>query len=409
MKREWKDPLLKRALGIGLIAVLCVCLIMVFWRMLDDSGNLLTLLGGFFSLLWSALSPFVGAAVLAYILLPLVRFLRDKPLKLLFRSEKSHRLRHALAVILTMLALLASLSLLLYNLIPLLIRNVQDLVSNLDGYLKTAQAYVQRLLNENPFLTQPVIARALESAIGRLDARADTLAASAVPWAIDTVKSVTSTVSGVLIALIGCVYLLFDGDHMKAGLKRFWLVHFGEKRAARAFDLAHVLDTVFGGYVKARLLESLAVFILTLIAFLIAGAPYTVLFAVLGAVTNLVPYFGPIVGWILTVGLLLLIDPILALFAAIFILVMQQLDGNVLGPKLMGDSLHLRPFTIILAVTVGGTLFGVPGMLLGVPVTAVAAELLKRFTDRREAAKAQIKQGKTPPAPKEDKGEEQDV
>ena len=115
--------------------------------------------------------------------------------------------------------------------------------------------------------------------------------------------------------------------------------------------------------------------------------PYAVLFSIVGAVTNLVPFFGPIAGFLIVVPLVLLIRPERALYAAVFIIVLQQFDGYVLGPKVMGDGVNLRPLWILMAVTAGGALFGMPGMVLGVPVAALIGTQLSRFTAKRVGPK----------------------
>ena len=158
------------------------------------------------------------------------------------------------------------------------------------------------------------------------------------------------------------------------------------ERADKMFLFTHDADRIFGQYVRARLFESLMVFVATLIGFTVNNVPYAVLFALVGAITNIVPFFGPIVGFLITVLLVLLISPAKALYAGLFILVLQQLDGYVIGPKVMGEGVNLRPFWVLLAVSAGGA-FGLAGMVLGVPVAAFIGTQLSRFTAARVGPK----------------------
>ena len=143
------------------------------------------------------------------------------------------------------------------------------------------------------------------------------------------------------------------------------------------------MDAIFSGFVRGKLLDSLIIGILCFIGCSVLKMPYTPLISVVVGVTNVIPFFGPFLGAIPSIFLILLVDPLKAMYFAVFVLALQQLDGNVIGPKILGDSTGISSFWVIVAILVGGGFFGVLGMVLGVPVFAAIQTLAKYLVDRK--------------------------
>ena len=138
-------------------------------------------------------------------------------------------------------------------------------------------------------------------------------------------------------------------------------------------------DKTFGGFIYGKLLDSAIIGVLCYFGMLLLDLPYPILISVIIGVTNVIPFFGPYIGAIPCILLILVVDPIKGLYFAIFILLLQQFDGNILGPKILGESTGLSSFMVIVAIMIGGGLFGVPGMIAGVPVFAVLYALIWRL------------------------------
>lgn len=200
------------------------------------------------------------------------------------------------------------------------------------------------------------------------------------------VKKLTGLVTDSFVAIITSIYLLMDVERLKVSAKRLVVSAMGEKRSKVALMFVHDADRIFGQYIRARILTSTLVFILSFIGFTAYGVPYATLFSLVGGITNIIPFYGPIIGFLIIVPLVLLISPEMALFAGIFVTVMQQLEGYLIDPMIMGDSVDMRPIWVLLAVTVGGT-FGLGGMVLAVPVAAFIGTQLSRFTASRVGPK----------------------
>lgn len=383
MKLDWRSPYAKRVLLTAVVATVSIACLLLVFRMLEDSGNILIQLSKFSALVGNVLTPFLLAMLLGYMLLPIVRFFERRLFGLFLRGERWTGLRRGLSVLLTYLLLVLGLIWLLGSLWPVLWANVQEFWTNAPHYIDTAQEYLSEFSKNNPLLNQPSVSKAIQSALDSLELEISVLASEVLQRTIDLIKQLTNSVTNAFITLVGSIYCLLDGPRMLRSLQRLTQALFGQRRCDRLVDLSRLFERIFGVYVRSRLLESVVVFALVYISFLFFRIPYSALFALVNGITNLVPYFGPIVGCVLTMAVLVLIDPMQALYAGVLITIVQQIDGYILGPKFMGENLHLRPLYVMLSVTAGGAFFGVPGMLLTVPFVAFFGALLSRFIQRR--------------------------
>ena len=378
MKIDWKSREARTAIWV----FVTVAAIIIFYRVIDDIDDLLGALRTGLGQAGTVLLPFVLGAALCYILLPLVRLIDRR----VFRFIRRERLRRGASVLATYAVLGAGIAWLLSYLVPILVSNVQDFAANLSGYLEKGEQIAATLLDENAILSQPAVRKAVEGGIVRIGVLLEDGTQQLVQAVPGTVKKVTGIVTDTFIAFMTSIYLLTDIERIKESFKRMTLSLFKGERADKVFLFTHDADRIFGQYVRARLFESLMVFVATLIGFTVNNVPYAVLFALVGAITNIVPFFGPIVGFLITVLLVLLISPAKALYAGLFILILQQLDGYVIGPKVMGEGVNLRPLWVLMAVS-AGSVFGLAGMVLGVPVAAFIGTQLSRFTAARVGPK----------------------
>lgn len=378
MKIDWKSREARTAIWV----FVTVAAIIIFYRVIDDIDDLLGALRTGLGQAGTVLLPFVLGAALCYILLPLVRLIDRR----VFRFIRRERLRRGASVLVTYAVLGAGIAWLLSYLVPILVSNVQDFAANLSGYLEKGEQIAATLLDENAILSQPAVRKAVEGGIDRIGVLLEDGTQQLVQAVPGTVKKVTGIVTDTFIAFMTSIYLLTDIERIKESFKRMTRSLFKGERADKVFLFTHDADRIFGQYVRARLFESLMVFVATLIGFTVNNVPYAVLFALVGAITNIVPFFGPIVGFLITVLLVLLISPAKALYAGLFILILQQLDGYVIGPKVMGEGVNLRPLWVLMAVS-AGSVFGLAGMVLGVPVAAFIGTQLSRFTAARVGPK----------------------
>ena len=371
----------KRYFYWGLTIFASVCAIMVFYDTVFRNGVLLSL----WRTLAKALRPVIYCAVMAYLLAPLVNFFDRCILKL--AGEKSKRgLVRAGSILLTWAVVFLILYGLFSILLPQLYQSVVTLVGNMQNYYNTVYAWVTQLLEKNPNI-ETWVANAIDE---YWDEMRDWFTGKFLPQAQQTITMLTSGVVSVLaflkdflVGVIVSVYLLALKEKFAVGARRQLYSLVSERRYRHTLRAVGKVDSIFSGFVRGKLLDSLIIGILCFIGATILKLPYAPLVSVIVGVTNIIPFFGPFLGAIPSAFLILLVDPVKCLYFIIFVLVLQQLDGNFIGPKILGGSTELPSFWVIVAILLGGGFFGVAGMFLGVPVFACFYALINYYSGKR--------------------------
>lgn len=376
----------------GLTVFLTGCALLIFYDVFyrDNSGTV----QAFFGKLFSILAPILYGMGMAYLLAPIVNFLERNILRLRDALEKkrgkSFRIHkgwlRAASIFLTWAAMLVLLYLLFNMLVPELVDSVTTLVNNLESYYKTTYDWVSGLLSDNPKLT--------ELAGSFYNEASQWLTTKLLPGLQTAVTNFTgSLVTGVwsilvfaknfLIGIIVSVYLLAAKEKSAARCCKLLYGVLPEDKAAFTVRGFRRVDYIFSGFVRGKLLDSLIIGILCFIGCSILKMPYTPLVSVIVGVTNVIPFFGPFLGAIPCALLILLVSPLKCLYFVIFIFLLQQLDGNVIGPKILGDSTGISSIWVIVAILIGGGFGGVLGMFLGVPIFACLQVLVRWLLNTR--------------------------
>jgi len=358
-------------LGVMLVTVLAIGSILLGVVLnLGAVGRILATIGDVFS-------PLVLGLVFAYLLNPLMNFaeFRVRPfLEKRMPEKKAFKLRRAISLIFALLCA----GILVYEffamLVPQLYDSVVGIVNNFSGYYASVEGWVSRFLADNPAVQDYAI-----DLMGDLYGMLKNWATNGLLPSIETivtgltssVMSVVTTLMNILIGLCAAVYMLCSRDTFMAQSKKIVVALFQESTANHIFDLFRRIHKVFSGFIVGKILDSLIIGILCYIGMLILKLPYPALIATVVGVTNVIPFFGPIIGAIPCFFLILLVNPLQAVYFGLFVLALQQLDGNVIGPRILGDSIGISGFWVLVSITVAGGLFGFAGMLLGVPVFAV--------------------------------------
>lgn len=196
-----------------------------------------------------------------------------------------------------------------------------------------------------------------------------------------SVVGVVRMVLDFLIGIIVAIYVLNEKNRFEGQAKKITYAVFPVKTANLVVDILHKCNEIFSGFIVGKIVDSIIIGILCFIVCSVVGMPYAAIVSVVVGVTNVIPFFGPFIGAIPCFILIVFTDPLYGLYFLIFILVLQQIDGNIIGPKILGDSTGLSSFWVITSILVGGSLFGFAGMLFGVPVFATIYYILRRFTD----------------------------
>ena len=376
MKRD------NRYVSWGLTAVATVCAILLFYDIVFRSSIVLEYGAKFVSIL----APVLYGAVMAYLLAPTVNWIERIVAPRSQKLGKQKTWLRGISVLVTWLLVAAVLYALMLVLLPELYKSVLQLVANGEGYYRTVLDWATDLLENNPSFAHWVTNVIEEYYNDALLWVRDQL----LPQVEVALQAVTGGVVGVLVFLknllvgfIVSIYLLAGKEHFGATASKLCYAFLPEDRAALVVRGAKATDRIFSGFVRGKLLDSLIIGLLCFFFSNIFGFPYAPLVSLVVGVTNVIPYFGPFLGAIPSAFLILLDSPIQCLYFCIFILALQQFDGNILGPAILGESTGLSSFWVIVAILIGGGLFGVVGMFIGVPLFACIYTAIRTYSAYR--------------------------
>lgn len=353
-----------------------------FYLALSHLNDLLNICRRFYQILW----PFVMAFVLAWLLNPIVRFFEKK----VFRFGRE-RLRRTLAITLTYLLVLALFAALLYVILPQVYESLVTLVDKVPTYIAGLTDTINRLA-ERFEIVDTENATLFLNDYSDLLTRLTNWVQSILPQLLNAGVSIGNGVVNVLMAFIASIYMLADKARLKAAVKKCVYALIPAPYDVRTLDFIRRSNRIFSGFIDGKLLDSLIMGLLCLAGTLLLRIPFAGLISLIVGVTNIIPVFGPFIGAIPCLLILLIIDPWSSLWFLIFIIALQQLDGNVIGPRILGDSTGVSALGVLVAITVGGSLGGVAGMLLGVPVYAILGLLARGWLDLRLERKTAAKE-----------------
>ena len=333
--------------------------------------------------IFGAFSPVISGVVFAYLLNPLMNFCDRRLYPWLLRRKMDERKAYRLSRVLSMIFALLFALVLVYEffsmLLPQLYESIVGIINNMSTYYSDAEKWVLGFLADNPALSAQVD-KLLEQFYQFLEGwiNPDLLSNinSIFASLTSSVLSVVRSILNLLIGVVAAVYILWSRDRFLAQTKKIAVALMPQQRADRFFELGRKIHRVFSGFIIGKLVDSLIIGVLCYIGALLLRFPYPALIATVVGVTNVIPFFGPFIGAIPCALLILLVDPLKCLYFVIFIFGLQQLDGNVIGPRILGDTIGISGFWVLVSITVAGSLFGFTGMLLGVPVFAVLYMLL---------------------------------
>ena len=342
--------------------------------------NYLPLLGSIMSSLASILSPFIWGMVICYLLNPVMHALERAVFLPLSRKiykknqRRGQRFARSMSVLLSEICLLAVLTALVCLIIPQLYSSLQNMVSNSPLYIETATRWLTQLLEDFP-----EIEHYAAQTLGQVnESLMSWIQNTALPGLGSIISNVTSgvyyAIMGVynlVIGIIVSVYVLGNIEQFGASAKRMLYSVFSVDMAKKILEGLDFTDRTFMGFINGKLLDSAIIGLICYIVCVMLRMPYALLVSVIVGVTNVIPFFGPFIGAVPSAIIILLVDPVKCLVFIAFIIILQQLDGNVIGPKILGSSVGINGFWVMFSIIVGAGFFGFWGMLLGVPVFVV--------------------------------------
>ena len=338
----------------------------------------------FLSNLLKTMSPlFVGIAI-AFILNKPYCFIRKLYLKKA-QKKRTYALMSGLAVVSVYVLFLGIITGIVAFIIPQLVESVSTLVSNMDNYTASLSALIEKVI---VFLQlQQIDLSSIESYLQNFLSGVGDFLTVLMPQIYNFTAGLFSSIFNTILGLIISVYLLSSKEKILVRMKKTVYAYLPKQKADRFTEIGHLTADTFSRFVNGQLTEALILGVLCFVGMAILGFQYPLFISTIIAVTSIIPMIGAVIGCIPAVFILLLVDPMMAVWFIVYIVVLQQIESNTFYPKVAGDSVGLPAVLVILAVIIGGGIGGILGMLIGVPLASVIYRLLKEDTEKKLALK----------------------
>lgn len=336
------------------------------YKFIDNYEYIFAVLKKFYSIL----TPFIYALVFAYILNPIMKFF-----------EKRFKLKRGLSILITYLCIIGTISLISIFVVPNVIDSIISMISEVPQYMTIVQEWIDKLM-ENKDIYTVVSEAGLTDYISLITSKTGSFIISALEGSISSVFTITTNLVRIVLGFLISIYVLIDKEGFKEHTKLILCMIFKKERGEKIISWFKLYNKMIGIYVGTKALDSLIIGLLALVGLLIIRAPYAIVIAIVVGFTNMIPYFGPLIGEIVGGIIGIFVSPTMAFIIVGYLLVLQQFDAWYLEAKLVGKKVGVRPFLIILAVFVGGGLFGSIGMILGSPTMATIKIMYERKVEK---------------------------
>lgn len=363
--------------GLTLLLVVIVCLLIYFALLrLERISNVIYLVLGI-------LKPIIYGFAIAYLLNPIVKkvdeYLIPHIIKHFPNSKKAAQISRGTGIFVAVVLLISIITALCNMMLPELYKSIWNMVSTVPSQLNTAVDQITKMMSKDT-TTGQLFTNVLMQATDFIQnwmktdllEQVNVVMSNLTVGVINVVKELFNGIIGIIIS----VYVLWGKEVFSQQAKKIVYAIFKPNSANMILHLTIKSNEIFGGFIIGKIIDSVIIGILCFIGLSILKMPYTLLVSVIVGVTNVIPFFGPYIGAIPSAILITLSNPIKGLYFLLFILILQQIDGNIIGPKIIGNSTGLSAFWVVFSILLGGGLFGIPGMILGVPTFAVLSYIV---------------------------------
>ena len=339
-----------------------------------------------------AFAPISWGLIIAYLCNPIMMFLEKKVFAFKKSKNNLRKLKRALSLLSTLVIVFFAFSVMVNAVLPQIISSYEDLGAQLNTYIINVQNFADGMVKK---YSEKLLGSYYDSA-AELLAEYDitfnvrtvltnsySLIQTGVNYIIDYGAKIVGGVKNIILGIIVAIYLLISKEKLCGQSKKILNAMLSRRNYLNTVRLARFTHETFGGFIIGKILDSIIIGILTFIILAICNIPYYPLVSVIVGVTNVLPFFGPFIGAIPSFFIIFIASPSKALLFLLLILIIQQLDGNVIGPAILGDSIGVDALWIVISITVCGSLFGFMGMLLGVPAFAIVYVLLKQYIEKK--------------------------
>lgn len=328
--------------------------------------------------------PFIFGFALAYILDFLLRFVEEKIYSLKYINKiklLSPKIQRGVSLFITYLLALFLIFLFLYFVLPQLIDSMVGLINDIPTYINDTTKFIDDILI-NLNIDSEYLAMFNDNIKNFIDYIIKVLT-ELLPVIGNMVTKMASGIWNIVLGLIVSIYMLIDKERFIALCRKVIYAILPKNAANKVTEIIRRSNYTFGKFLSGKILDSLIIGIMTFIILYVCKMPYTLLVSVIVGITNIIPFFGPFIGAVPSFIIILFVDPVKALWFLLIVFVIQQIDGNIIGPKILGDSIGISAFWILFAILVAGKFLGIVGMVIGVPLFAVVYSIIKEIVEER--------------------------
>lgn len=355
--------------------------IMLLGKLIFNSKDLFLQINQLFEFVWNAISVIIAGLITGYILFPMVNGVFNLLQKIFKKdtSQKSLKRLFNLSIMITYLLLLLIIVVIIWVIVPELLSNIEQLIELLPGYVDDIIEWYESNLKDSYLLNNEYTQNIGHNM--QLDAE-NTLNRFFTTFFGSLVTSILSIITGIFnfsIIIAVSIYSITYSNQIKKGLFDFYEAKFGEEKAQKTKSFIQSVDFVFGQYIAAKLIQMSIMFAICQVVFLIIGLDFSTLLAFFMAVFNIIPFIGPVIGAIPAIAVGLFNSLLTGIIVLIATIIIQQIDAYIIDPNLIGDKMDISPFWVITVVVISGNLFGLVGVIVCVPVTAVIKIIIQKF------------------------------
>jgi predicted PurR-regulated permease PerM len=331
------------------------------------------------------MQPFIIGFSIAYIINFLLGFYENKFFKISYIKKLNIESTKGISIFLSYLTAALILSMIIKFLFPQLMGSVMGLVNDIPRHINTANKFANELINNLNINKEysSLIIENFNKAIDYIIRFVTNLMPAVGLFIANTISGIWNVVLGIIVS----IYLLIDKEKLCGLGRKITYALLNERHANFVVELVHKSNYTFGRFIVGKIIDSAIIGVLTFIILTIFKMPYTLLISFIVGITNIVPFFGPFIGAIPSFIIILFISPIKALWFLVMIFVIQQIDGNFIGPKILGDTIGISAFWILFSILVAGKVLGILGMIIGVPLFAIVYSIIKDIIEAKLRAK----------------------
>lgn len=325
--------------------------------------------------------PFIVGFIIAYIVNFMLKFYEERLFKIKKISKVKKKNKRLISLVLAYLSVAVIIYLFIQFVVPQFVDSISRLANNMPTYIENVSSEFERIvedINVDPEYVTTVINNMNKFAEGLSEA-----VIGFIPVIGSYAAKIASSLWNIVLGLIISVYMLIDKEKYVALSRKVAFAILSNKRANRILDLASRSNDTFGKFFVGKIIDSIIIGILTFIILAIFNMPYTLLVSVIIGITNIIPFFGPFIGAVPSFVIILCLSPSKAIIFLVIIFIIQQIDGNIIGPKILGNTIGISAFWILFAILIAGKVLGLIGMVIGVPVFAVVYTIVKENVERR--------------------------